>query len=164
MEKLIDNVRKAFEARIGKAEFNWLDQKSAEAAIDKLEALDILVGPPSEFRKKDGFLTKFYGFTQNNYGTSHFSNSLKSAIQLNRLQFENFAMNYGHLVLSFFTDWSEVNAFYTPTLNTYIMPYGFFQEPVYAPGLPMAFLYGAIGSIAGHEITHSFGISRHQNG
>jgi len=50
----------------------------------------------------------------------------------------------------------EVNAFYAMHVNGIFVPAGILQQPFFTASYPMAWNYGAIGTIIGHELTHGF--------
>ncbi|KAK5974440.1 hypothetical protein GCK32_003362 [Trichostrongylus colubriformis] len=50
------------------------------------------------------------------------------------------------------------NAFYTPRVNHIMIPLPFLQFPVFDKSFPRSFLYGTVGSIIGHEISHSLDV------
>ena len=49
-----------------------------------------------------------------------------------------------------------VNAYYDPSMNDINFPAGILQAPLYDPHAPDAAVYGHIGAIVGHELTHGF--------
>jgi len=51
---------------------------------------------------------------------------------------------------------ATVNAFYNPTMNDINFPAGILQAPFYDPKATDAEIYGHIGAIVGHELTHGF--------
>ncbi len=57
--------------------------------------------------------------------------------------------------------WSsfETNAWYQRERNAFSLAIGFLQPPFYRPDYPPAMIYGIIGAVIGHEITHGFDIS-----
>ena len=50
----------------------------------------------------------------------------------------------------------EVNAFYYPDLNRFVMPVGILRPPFYDPAASLVTNYGAIGATIGHEFCHAF--------
>ncbi|EYB95320.1 hypothetical protein Y032_0161g3365 [Ancylostoma ceylanicum] len=57
---------------------------------------------------------------------------------------------------SFDTPVTEVNAFYDGSQNQIAIMAGMLQSPFFNASLPRLLNYGAIGVVAGHEITHGF--------
>lgn len=49
-----------------------------------------------------------------------------------------------------------VNAYYHPLLNTIVFPAGILQPPMFYEKADDSVIYGGIGTIIGHEITHGF--------
>ncbi|XP_031569139.1 membrane metallo-endopeptidase-like 1 isoform X2 [Actinia tenebrosa] len=49
-----------------------------------------------------------------------------------------------------------MNAFYIADSNKIVVPAGIIQPPFYSPDFPMYLVYGGIGMVIGHEITHGF--------
>ncbi|KAK5974091.1 hypothetical protein GCK32_015957 [Trichostrongylus colubriformis] len=48
-----------------------------------------------------------------------------------------------------------VNAHYLPAVNHIMVPLPFLQFPVFDESFPRSFLYGSVGTVIGHEISHS---------
>lgn len=49
----------------------------------------------------------------------------------------------------------EINAYYMPMDNVFVLPIGILQYPFYDPNLPAHVNIAAIGSVVGHELGHS---------
>ncbi len=49
-----------------------------------------------------------------------------------------------------------INAYYNPSMNDINFPAGILQSPFYDPNATDAEIYGHIGGIVGHELTHGF--------
>ncbi|HUO26823.1 MAG TPA: M13 family metallopeptidase [Candidatus Aquilonibacter sp.] len=49
-----------------------------------------------------------------------------------------------------------VNAYYNPSMNDINFPAGILQSPLYDPHASDAEVYGHVGAIVGHELTHGF--------
>jgi predicted metalloendopeptidase len=58
------------------------------------------------------------------------------------------------------TEWTDqptdINAYYSHTKNAIIIPAGILQKPFYHYSFPKSLIFGAMGSIIGHELTHAF--------
>ncbi|KAK5981011.1 hypothetical protein GCK32_009379 [Trichostrongylus colubriformis] len=52
----------------------------------------------------------------------------------------------------------DINAFYLPDANHIMVPLPFLQFPVFDESFPRSYLYGSVGSIIGHEISHSLDV------
>ena len=52
----------------------------------------------------------------------------------------------------------EANAYYDPSNNKIVIPAGILNKPFFyaEKGLPSALNFGAVGGVAGHEVTHGF--------
>jgi len=58
------------------------------------------------------------------------------------------------------TEWNnpptEINAYYSLTKNAIFIPAGILQKPFYHYSFPKSLVFGSIGFIIGHELTHGF--------
>jgi len=58
------------------------------------------------------------------------------------------------------TDWvvppTSLSPYYNPKFNKVVFPAAYLQPPVFDFQMPTAFLYGSIGYVMGHELTHAF--------
>jgi putative endopeptidase len=50
----------------------------------------------------------------------------------------------------------DINAYFHPLKNEIVFPAGILQEPFFSLKLSLPQIYGGIGAIIGHEITHGF--------
>ena len=57
---------------------------------------------------------------------------------------------------AFLSSTTAVNAYYNPSLNEIVLLAGIQQFPIYDHRFPAYLLYGSMGAIAGHELTHGF--------
>ncbi|KAK5982542.1 hypothetical protein GCK32_001736 [Trichostrongylus colubriformis] len=53
----------------------------------------------------------------------------------------------------------QVNAFYQLESNNIMVPLPFLEFPVFHESFPRSYLYGSIGSVIGHEISHSLDVT-----
>jgi endothelin-converting enzyme len=49
-----------------------------------------------------------------------------------------------------------VNAYYDPSFNQFVFLEGILHPPLFHPEWPDYFLYGSMGIVIGHELTHGF--------
>ena len=135
----------------------WMSETTKQAAIAKLDTLQIKVGYPDDFSyylsleapitsKKDG------GTLTSNVIDMH---SMYKAYELSLL---------GKPVDK--TKWiatpQTINAFYDPSNNGISILAGIMQKPFYDPDASEATNLGAIGVVIGHEISHAFDSSGSQ--
>ncbi|TDE11263.1 M13 family metallopeptidase [Dyadobacter psychrotolerans] len=143
MAVLVDNLKKAFEARIDRLE--WMSDSTKTKAKDKLHAFTEKIGYPDKWRdyslvtvKRDAYFENRLAASKNNY-----------VYNLNKL---------GKPVDR--TEWHTtpptVTAYNNPPLNEIVFPAGILQPPYFDVNADDALNYGGIGMVIGHEITHSF--------
>jgi putative endopeptidase len=139
---LANSIRAAFARRIESAD--WLENKTRQSALRKLNALYVKVGYPDSVNNSSLIFsgTNFLANVQKVYEHNQRS-YLRSAGQLKRQ-----------------TDWRRsqwsVASTYQPQYNSFIVVTGLLKPPYYYPNGDDAINYGAIGSIIAHEFTHGF--------
>ena len=145
MLKLVSNLQVALAQRIDAQE--WMSAATKAAAKEKLAAFIVKVGYPDKWTDMSAL---------------HIDNSksyLENVIQCVRfLNAENVKRCAGKPVDP--TRWGmnpqTVNAYYEPTTNEICFPVGILQPPFFDMEADEAIIYGAIGVIIGHEMTHGF--------
>ena len=145
MLKLVSNLQVALAQRIDAQE--WMSAATKAAAKEKLAAFIVKVGYPDKWTDMSAL---------------HIDNSksyLENVIQCVRfLNAENVKRCAGKPVDP--TRWGmnpqTVNAYYEPTTNEICFPAGILQPPFFDMEADEAIIYGAIGVIIGHEMTHGF--------
>lgn len=122
----------------------WLDEKTREAALKKLNLLSNLVGYPKHPLE--------YNFTLNEL--DYWSNvQAISEFELQRqLSRVGAAVDRAEWLMAA----SDVNAYYTAPNNQIVFPAGILQPPFFDAHRHQAMNFGAIGSVMGHELTHGF--------
>lgn len=143
MEQLVVNLKKAAALRIQAN--SWMEPATKQAAIAKLDKMDVMVGYPDKFRDYSKLVMK----PDDLYG-----NVKRSAV---------FEWDYQLSDLGKPVDrrkWSmspaTVNAYNGGLENKIVFPAGILQPPFFDPEADAAVNYGAIGAIIGHEIMHGF--------
>lgn len=143
MGVLVDNLKKAFEARITK--LDWMSDSTKAKAKEKLYAFTQKIGYPDKWRdysnvevKRDAYFENRLSANKNDYGYS--------------------LAKVGQPVDK--TEWlttpPTVTAYNNPPLNEIVFPAGILQSPYFDVYADDALNYGGIGMVIGHEITHSF--------
>ncbi|MGC3945127.1 MAG: M13 family metallopeptidase [Chryseolinea sp.] len=143
MNTLVDNLEKAFEARINR--LDWMSDSTKAKAKEKLHAFSRKIGYPDKWRDYSKVEVK---------RDTYFENLLSS----NRNEFAYDIAKVGQQVDR--TEWlttpPTVTAYNNPPLNEIVFPAGILQPPYFDIHADDALNYGGIGMVIGHEITHSF--------
>ncbi|ESO95681.1 hypothetical protein LOTGIDRAFT_214791 [Lottia gigantea] len=148
---LITNIRQSFSEIIN--ETTWMDQETKDKAEEKVvSALRERIAYP-EWIKDNDELDKF--LAEVNVSDSHLFRNVLDKTK------HNVATNLKKIKESVDkTKWYQsaaiVNAFYDPSTNSITFPAGILQPPFYNEHYPRSLIYGGIGLVIGHEITHGF--------
>jgi predicted metalloendopeptidase len=140
---MVANIIAAFEKRIDR--LAWMAPETKAKAKAKLAVLKVGVGYPDAWRDYSGLVVA---------GGDAFGNAERA---------ESFELSRNLAKLGRPVDRSEwvmdpqlVNAVNLPAMNAMNFPAAILQPPYFDPNRPIALDYGAIGSVIGHEISHSF--------
>ena len=143
VQEMVKNQIAAMALRIDKLE--WMSPATKEKAKAKLAVLKVGVGYPDKWTDYSSLEIK----RGDAYGNSHRAELFEYQRSLAKLgtpvDRDEWVM-VPHLV----------NAVNLPALNAMNFPAGILQPPKLDPSRPVVMDYGAIGSIIGHEISHSF--------
>ncbi|WOK09181.1 M13 family metallopeptidase [Imperialibacter roseus] len=142
ISELVDNLQKAFEARIEK--LDWMSDSTKVKAKEKLWAITKKVGYPDVWREYDVTIDR----------GKYFENVI--ALREDNYKYQAGKLNnppYKH-------EWgpspSTVTAYYRPSFNEIVFPAGILQYPYFDVNADDAINYGGIGMVIGHELTHAF--------
>ncbi len=140
---MVKNILAAFDRRIdGLA---WMTPATKAKAKAKLAVLVVGVGFPDTWRDYAGLEVKL-------------GDALGNAQRAERFEYQRNLAKLGTPVDRH--EWVMtphlVNAVNLPAMNAMNFPAGMLQPPYFDPSRPAAMDYGAIGSVIGHEISHSF--------
>ncbi len=143
MVTLVENLRKAFAARIEK--LDWMNEDTKKKAIEKLNAITVKIGYPDKWRD----------YSKLDIVAGSYLANVRAA---NAFEFERTLKKIGKPVDK--TEWGmtpqTVNAYYNPSNNEIVFPAGILQPPFFNKDADDAVNYGAIGVVIGHEMTHGF--------
>ena len=143
IDGLVDNLQKAFDARIGK--LDWMSDSTKAIAKDKLHA----------FLKKIGYTNKWRDYSNVAIDSTRYFENL---VACSKNDFAYQLAKVGKPVDKMEWDMtpSTINAGYYPTFNAIVFPAGILQFPFFDPNADDAINYGGIGMVIGHEMTHGF--------
>ncbi|MBD2701505.1 M13 family metallopeptidase [Spirosoma sp. BT702] len=143
MTVLVDNLKKAFEARINR--LDWMSDSTKAKAKEKLYAFSQKIGYPDKWRDYSKVAIKRDAYFENRLSTNkndYLQNLAKVGQTVDRTEWH--------------TTPPTVTAYNNPPLNEIVFPAGILQPPYFDVNADDALNYGGIGMVIGHEITHSF--------
>lgn len=142
-EAMVANIIAAFHKRIDA--LPWMAAATKAEAHTKLKALYVGIGYPEHWHDYSGYEVK----ADDLFGNVWRGDLFEYHRQVNRLGTAVDRM-----------EWSmspqTVNAVNLPLQNALNFPAAILQPPFFDPQAPDAVNYGAIGSVIGHEISHTF--------
>jgi putative endopeptidase len=143
IEDLVKNIIAAFRARIDR--LDWMTAETKAKAKAKVDTLYVGVGYPEHWRSYAGLVIK----RDDAFGNAE------------RVGILNYQYSLGKLKQPVDKhEWwmtpQTVNAVNLPLQNAMNFPAAILLPPFFDPNAPAVVNYGGIGSIIGHEISHSF--------
>ena len=144
MEKLVDNLRRAYKSRI--ENLDWMSDKTKQSAIKKLDSFRAKIGYPNKWRD--------YAKLNIDENESLFENMMRVAKFEDDFWMQKIGKEKDPEI--WYMNAHEINAYYDPSTNEICFPAGILQYPFFDMNADDAFNYGAIGAIIGHEMTHGF--------
>jgi putative endopeptidase len=143
MLEMVNNLQQTFASRIQR--LDWMSDVTKQRALQKLNAFTKKIAYPDVWKDYQGVTVTPTDFLNNLRSTSVWSYNYMS----NRL---------GKPVDR--TEWGmtppTINAYYSPVNNEIAFPAGILQFPFFDFGADDAIIYGGIGAVIGHEMTHGF--------
>jgi putative endopeptidase len=143
MLELVNNLQKAFEARIAK--LDWMTDSTKQKAREKLYTFVKKIGYPDKWRDYSNVSIQKNKFFENVVSTA-----------ANNYQYQLAKLNKAVDRSEWFTTPSTVTAYYNPSANEIVFPAGILQAPYFDESFDDALNYGGIGMVIGHEMTHAF--------
>jgi predicted metalloendopeptidase len=142
-QRMVANLIAAFRDRIDG--IDWMAPATKKEAKAKLTVLKVGVGYPDHWPSYSGLRIA----KGDAYGNSERARLYQYRQAVNRL---SQPVDRGEWVMTPQT----VNAVNLPAMNALNFPAAILQPPFFDPKRPLAMDYGAIGSVIGHEVSHSF--------
>jgi putative endopeptidase len=143
VQEMVKNITVAFEKRIDA--LDWMDPATKKEAKAKLAVLNVGIGYPDKWRDYSALDVK----KDDAFGNAQRAAKFDSDFKIARL---GQPVDRGEWVMNA----QLVNAVNLPILNALNFPAAELQPPHYDPNATAAVNYASIGSIIGHEISHSF--------
>jgi predicted metalloendopeptidase len=140
---MVANIVMAFEHRIDT--LSWMSPQTRASAQAKLATLIVGIGYPDTWRD--------YSNTEVVRGAA-FENAQRAALADYRYELGKLSRAPDRA--EWWMDPQTVNALNLPVQNALNFPAAILERPFFDLAAPAAINYGAIGSIIGHEISHSF--------
>jgi endothelin-converting enzyme/putative endopeptidase len=143
LQKMVSNIVDAFGKRVDK--LDWMAPATRAQAKEKLRTLYVGVGYPDKWKSYEGLKV----VADDAFGNAVRADEFHTAQEIAKLHQKPDR-----------TEWSMppqlVNAVNLPLQNALNFPAAILQPPFFDPKASDATNYGAIGSVIGHEISHSF--------
>ena len=143
VEQMVTDIKAAFATRI--AALDWMSAATKAAATQKLNALVVGVGYPVTWRDYSQL-------------TIARDDAVGNAMRVEEHEYRHQVAKLTRAVDR--REWwmtpQTVNAVNLPIQNALNFPAAILQPPNFDPQASVAHNYGAIGSVIGHEISHSF--------
>jgi predicted metalloendopeptidase len=142
-EEMVDGLIAAMARSI--ESLDWMTDETKRAALIKAGSFSYKIGYPDEWRD----------YSQLEIDRGPFvGNRMRAAV----FEFDRRMGRLDELVDK--REWEMpahmVNAYYNPLLNEVVFPAGILQPPFFFADGDNAVIYGGIGTVVGHEITHGF--------
>lgn len=140
---MIDDIKAAFGQAL--PDLAWMDPATRSGALAKAATLAPKVGYPDTWRDYSKVAIRPGAYFANQVAAASFETDrrlAKVSAPVDR------------------SEWNMppqmVNAYYNPLWNEIVFPAGILQPPFFHRDFPRAMNYGAIGAVAGHELSHGF--------
>ncbi|MES1222616.1 MAG: M13 family metallopeptidase [Bacteroidota bacterium] len=143
MLELVENLQKAFEARING--LDWMSDSTKVKAKEKLHTFVKKIGYPDKWKDYSNVVINRNTYFENIVSASkneYLYQTAKVGKPVDRTEWQ--------------TTPPTVTAYNNPSHNEIVFPAGILQFPYFDNSLDDAINYGGIGMVIGHEMTHSF--------
>jgi putative endopeptidase len=142
-EAIVANLIAAFRVRL--ENITWMAPATKKEAITKLGTLQVSIGYPDHWRSYAGYEVKPDNLFANLWSASLFDYHYSLSRIGKPVDRKEWCMTP-----------QTVNAVNLPLDNGLNFPAAILQPPFFDPKAPAAHNYGAIGTVIGHEISHTF--------
>eukprot|EP01095_Lingulamoeba_sp_RSL-Kostka_P015523 TRINITY_DN7171_c0_g1_i1.p1 TRINITY_DN7171_c0_g1~~TRINITY_DN7171_c0_g1_i1.p1 ORF type:complete len:755 (-),score=252.83 TRINITY_DN7171_c0_g1_i1:162-2426(-) len=141
-DETIENIRTAFTSRL--PSISWMDDETRTLAKEKLNYITKKIGEPSTWPDYSDI---------NLFPHKFFENKKAGDVYHNRKNLDQLGKPTDREAWHMYP--IEVNAYYSPSTNSIAFPAAILTDPFFSDMFPIAMNYGGIGSVEGHEMSHS---------
>ncbi|KAE9547536.1 hypothetical protein FO519_009254 [Halicephalobus sp. NKZ332] len=154
VDKLADSIMIGMQSMIDG--LNWMTPDTKKGAYDKIAKLTRNVAYP-DYVTNDTALTNYYTELTDFDSTTDYYTVLGYLSRfMTQTSLEMLLKTTGTDRHDFNGPAGIVNAWYQPEENSITFPAGILRMPFYDPDWPKSVVFGAMGMVAGHELSHSF--------
>ncbi|MEO7276562.1 MAG: M13 family metallopeptidase [Sphingomicrobium sp.] len=143
IQTMVDNIKEAFARRV--QALDWMADSTKQEALKKVRGIVVGVGYPDSWRDYSALQIT---------GDNAYANQREARLAEYRFQIAKIGKPMDR------KEWwmppQLVNAVNLPVQNALNFPAAILVRPFFDPTADAAYNYGAIGSVIGHEISHSF--------
>ncbi|XCB29678.1 M13-type metalloendopeptidase [Arcanobacterium hippocoleae] len=143
MQQLVDDLLAAYEVSI--TELDWMTDETKTRALEKLSSFVTKIGYPTKWKDYSALAIKPNDLVGNIRAAASFAwdcEVQKLGKPMDRSEWHMYPQT--------------VNAYYNPVANEIVFPAAILQPPFFDPNADIAWNYGGIGAVIGHEIGHGF--------
>ncbi|CAK9294801.1 unnamed protein product [Gordionus sp. m RMFG-2023] len=150
LKEMVDMIKLAYKKSL--QDLNWMDKTTKARSVAKVDAMKFKIGYPDYIINSNKLDKDYRGLNMKK--NSYFKNYLNQDIasHLNKLK-TLFEPNDKE---RFYLPPHYVGAYYLWAKNDITFLAGLLQKPFYESTYPDTYLFGAMGSIISHEISHGF--------
>ncbi|KAF9580326.1 hypothetical protein BGW38_003070, partial [Lunasporangiospora selenospora] len=153
VQDIIGSIRWTFEKNFW--QYDWLDPKTRQNALQKLKAILAKVGSSSASPdvSSAASVDEYYRQVDIN-AKDHFGNQVRCSLWKSENFLRSVTQSVNRLRLDAIPQ--TVNAYYNPTGNAIEILAGILRPPFFHPEVPEYLNFAGIGSIVAHEMGHGF--------
>ena len=140
---LVENLRSAYAEKIQAAD--WMAPATKVQALEKLKAFAVKIGYPDKWKDYSALNISRQSYLQNVVNARIWESNRQAKKLGQPIDRQEWDMTP-----------PTVNAYYNPLMNEIVFPAGILQPPFFDLNADDAVIYGGIGAVIGHEMTHGF--------
>ncbi|CAK9294806.1 unnamed protein product [Gordionus sp. m RMFG-2023] len=147
---MVDMIKLAYKKSL--QDLKWMDITTKARSIAKVDAMKFKIGYPDYIINHNELDKDYRGLNlqKNSYFENYLNQDIASHLNKLKTLFEPIDKERYHLPPHF------VEAYYSWSVNDITFLAGLLQKPFYDSTYPDTYLFGAIGSLISHEISHGF--------